>query len=814
MFMALMALLGAMGGSDASPSAEIERMLAQAGMAAAGSEQPGPLTIVSAVQDYGVPTRDACCHTFTPLQIGSRHFPKGIGAHSNGRIVVRLNEPAESFHAWVGIDHNSNTGTQGSSVFRVIVDGQERYASPVCRGGEEPHEIHVDLAGARELVLAVGDTGDGISCDQSDWAEASVVAKGKTLYLGDFLESRLFQGVPCSFDYDGENCWKVLASWKSETAQSHPGERGIEYRRTWKDGTTGFTATLCATVYADPAACELRWEFEAASGQPSGLISSVRSVDFAAPGRDGQVSMLSSSGGLTGGLSGKPERTGFMTETTTLGSKNLGSIGGRSSNGDLPFFVLSHLPGGGGLAAGLAWSGQWKGNAAYDDKQKATRVVVGMDPCRFRVPAGERLVMPGALFVPFAGDTQEGTNALRRVLHTHCAARLDGELPLPPVSFNSWFFFTNNVNAKMLCELADASAGLGLDYFCLDAGWFDGDFPEGVGNWTVNAAKFPQGLRPVADHVHQQGMKFGLWFEPERVANGTRWQREHPEWLLGKNLIDLGQPAARTGILDMMSGIIREVGVDWIRYDFNIDPLEGWGGAEGPEQQGLCQLKYINGLYALLDELMRRHPGLFIEQCSSGGRRIDVETVRRGHTYWKSDETLDQPLMRFHETGGNQFLPGGFLNTNYCKYRSQDDLLALFGGPLGFGLDFRSLNPEEKDTIRQTIAAYKQVRRFINEDYYPLFEQSASPENWVGWQFVDPKSQEGFICFYRPASSPYDSATISLHGLNPDSEYLMTNPISGEEKRLPAASLTDGLSLSLKKDAAQVWSFTTSLRSP
>jgi alpha-galactosidase len=808
MFVALMALLGAVNGSDVPAVAEIEQMLAQAGLMAAVPDFERSLAIVSAVQDYGQPTRDACCHTFTPMRIGSRSFPKGIGAHSNGRIVVQLIKPAESFHAWVGIDNNSDTQARGSAVFTVIVDGQERYSSPVCRGGEEPREVNVDLAGAQELVLAIGDAGDGIPFDQSDWAEASVSTNGETVYLGDFFEGRLFQAVPTSFDYDGINCWDVFTSWQSEIGQSHQSGRGIEYRRTWKDAATGFTATLSATVYAKPPACELRWEFEAAPDKPGGLISAVQSIDFATPARDGQVSMLSSSGGLTGGLSGQPERTGFMTQTTPLGTKSLGTSGGRSSNGDLPFFVLSNLTGRMGLAAGLAWSGQWKCDAAYDDRQKETRVVAGMDPCRFRVPAGERIVMPGALFVPFSGDTQDGTNALRRVLHTYCAAHLAGELPLPPVSFNSWFIFANNVNEKMLCDLADASADLGLDYFCLDAGWFDGDFPEGVGNWTVNAAKFPRGLRAVADRVHQVGMKFGLWFEPERVANGTRWQREHPEWLLGKNLLNLGEPGARTLVLDMMSAIVNEAGVDWIRYDFNIDPLDGWHGAESDEQQGLCQLRYINGLYTLLDELMARHPGLFIEQCSSGGRRIDIETIRRGHTYWKSDETFDQPLMRFHQTGGNQFLPGGFLNTNYCKFRSQDELIALFAGPLGFGLDFRTLDTEQKNAVRQAIAAYKQIRQFINEDYYPLFEQSASPRDWVGWQFIDPDRQEGFFAVYRPASSPYDGATVLLRGIRPDSQYTLKNLISGEERRLPTPGIMDGISLTLPRDTAQVWSFT------
>jgi alpha-galactosidase len=799
MFIALLTLLGMAGMSDAPASVEIERMLAQAGLIA-GAGPAAPFVITSATQDYGVPTRDACCHTHTPLAIGSRQFQKGIGAHSNGRIVVRMNEPAESFHAWVGIDHNSDTQTRGSATFRVLVDGQERYASPVCRGGEEPIEVKVVLAGAKELTLLIGDAGDGITHDQSDWAEAALSVNGQTFYLGEYLNGGMFQQVPTSFDYDGVNCWKAFGAWQSETAEPRKTERGTEYRRIWKDPNTGFAATLCATVFDAPPACELRWEFEAAPGQASGMISSLRSIDVATPGKNRQWSLFSSSGGTIGGFRSEGEPTGFVTETTALGSKSLGTTGGRSSNGNLPFFILSSSQGGKGIAAGLAWSGQWTGTAAFDNDAKVARLVAGMEPCHFRVPAGERISMPGALLVPFSGGVQTGSNALRRVIMTDYAARLGGEVPPPVVSFNSWFVFDNNVNEQMLCELADAYAEVGLEYFCLDSGWFDGDFPNGVGNWTVNAAKFPNGLRAVADHVHQKGMKFGLWFEPERVADGTRWQREHPELLLGKNLLNLGDPAARTLVLDMMSGIISEVGVDWIRFDFNIEPLEPWKQAEGEDQQSLVQLRYINGLYMLLDELMKRHPGLFIEQCSSGGRRIDLETIKRGHSYWKNDETKDQPLMRFHEVGANHFLPGGFLNTNYCDYRKQDDLLALFAGPLGFGLDYRKLSPEQREEVRKVVATYKEVRRYINEDYYPLFDQTTSQTSWLGWEFIDPKTHEGFITVYRPADSPYDSATIPLQALDPNAQYTVKNPITGEEH-----PLTEALTLTLLKDTTQVW---------
>ena len=150
-------------------------------------------------------------------------------------------------------------------------------------------------------------------------------------------------------------------------------------------------------------------------------------------------------------------------------------------------------------------------------------------------------------------------------------------------------------------EMASAAAPLGVEYLCLDAGWFDDGFPHGVGNWTVDQTKFPDGLKPVADHVHRLGMKFG-------------------------------KPEAQKLILETISRYVTEVGVDWIRYDFNIAPLGFWQAAEGQDEQGLAQLRYMNGLYDMLAKLMARHPNLLIEQCASGGRRIDLETVRYGHT--------------------------------------------------------------------------------------------------------------------------------------------------------------------------------------
>ncbi|HOZ45124.1 MAG TPA: alpha-galactosidase [Candidatus Hydrogenedentes bacterium] len=776
--------------------------------------------ILEARQDYREPARDVCCHTFTPLRIGSRSFAKGIGAHANGLVAVALDAPCVRFTAQVGIDNNDDTrGERGSAVFVVHVDGQERFRSAVCRGGNEPISVDVDLTGGGRLDLIIEDAADGITYDQADWAEAAIEnAQGERWYIGDSLAGAagpVFADRPTAFTLDGQDCWTLFRNWRKEVGAVEDVDGGIRRVLTWAEPGTGFEATLTATVFNTPPAIEIQWRLSNAGNQPSALITDVRSIDLHASAHEGIAVLTSCRGGTTGTLAHEP---GFEITKTVLGSRELTVGGGRSSDGDLPFCMLSGLGNGWGVTVGLGWSGAWRAEARFDREVAAAVLKAGMTPVRFRLPAGESVTLPSALLVPFKGAAETGSNRLRAILRQYYQGRLGGHAVAPPVSFSSWFVFDNRVNETMLRELADEAAGLGIEYFCLDAGWFEGEFSDGVGNWTIERTKFPAGLKVVADHVHALGMRFGLWFEPERVVDGTQWAQDHPDLLCGRgatphakagtsNLLDLGNPAARDLVLSMMSSYIEEVGVDWIRYDFNISPGPIWQAVEGPDEQGLRQIRHINGLYSLWRELMRRHPNLLIEQCSSGGRRIDLETIRFGHTFWKSDDTRDQALMRFHETGGNVFLLAGHLNTNYCDYRSEGEMVALFAGPLGFGADYRALDADQKDSVRRAIAAFKQVRHYLNLDYYALFAQSASKEDWAGWEFIDPEAQEGCFILYRQEESRYCQTEVRIEGLSPERSYRLEELMSGQQATATGAELATTFAVTLPPGGGQVWRF-------
>ena len=142
-----------------------------------------------------------------------------------------------------------------------------------------------------------------------------------------------------------------------------------------------------------------------------------------------------------------------------------------------------------------------------------------------------------------------------------------------------------------------------------------------------------------------------------------------------------------------------------------------------------------------------------------------------------------------------------------CTFRSAGELAGLFAGPLGFGLDLRKLTPEQTEAIKHVVAAYKRVREFINDDYYPLFAQSPSEQTWAGWQFLDPGRQEGFFAVCRQMGSPYSAAQVRLSGLDEATMYKLEEVLSGKTAKATGKELAAGWAVVVKEGETQVWKY-------
>lgn len=789
-----------------------------------------PVELILISQDYGSLEINRSVHTKTQLKIGAKTYTRGLGTHSNARLQIMLHQPVKRFYAEVGIDNNHDTAGKGSVRFIVKTSENILAETGICRGREPAVLLDINLKGLQQFDILINAADDGISYDQSNIANAYIeLGDGRKIYLDkvsrEGVRPQLLSNVvlPFAFDYDGQSSDQLLPHWQRsiEIENAHQGQKRIV---TWQQQPEGLEVQWTLQLFNDRPACELNLAFAYHSTQPAGILTNVRVVRHLI--ETAPIEVVAAHGG-TASFAGEPHQSMpldfkpiIKTITKPSDTLCLGVSGGWSSNGNLPIWLFTQ-PNGEGLYYALGWTGQWKATFKGTELQSCS-IEAGMEYLNLRLRNGERIRQPSVLLGHFAGGRRAGHNALRNTLYEKYTALLDGQKPLPPVSWNHWFGYgNNNVNEEKMMQAIEMCAPMGIDYVCLDAGWYNVDFWQ-AGDWRPNPNKFPNGLEPVAQAIKKKGMVMGLWFDPERVTDEAYDAFEHKEWLVpaskkpaleGKEVfvwfVDLTIPAARQWVIDLITDYYRRLDLRWIRYDLNYPPLEMWRNAHEnePDRLGMKEIRYIEGLYQVLDGLNKNCPDMIIEWCSGGGRRIDLETIRRSQTFWKSDVTGDGNITRAHLTGGNQFLPGNYLNSNLIHLESSYDYLCQFAGPLGFGHDFKNDSPEQKELGIKMIKLYKSIRHLIVKDFYPLFnDYPQDHKQWDGWQFHDPDNDEGFFVLLRPENSPYNGATIKLHGLNNRIYKLLPNQSCGLPSSATGRQLIEGIAVAIpsQRDALLV----------
>ena len=461
-------------------------------------------------------------------------------------------------------------------------------------------------------------------------------------------------------------------------------------------------------------------------------------------------------------------------------------VGGRSSDGVLPFVNLQ-WPGGGEVIA-VGWTGQWFMRVARESDD-SVRVSVGQRDCSLRLEPGESFRTPRVLRLAWSGDDAEtGNNMLRRFLLEHIVPRKDGEPALPPISHNRQLVYYHTGRADEADHLAAVprAAELGIELFWMDALWYGrGTGTESwagrVGDWRVDTERFPRGLKPIADAAHAAGMRYMLWFEPERVRPSSLIAKEHPEFLLSREgdsnlLLDLGNPAAREYILETISALISEAGIDIYRQDFNFEPLGYWRAADASDRVGMTEIRHIEGLYWLWDELKRRHPGLLIDNCSSGGRRIDYETTSRSFPLWRSDFTDAGALHEGHMANvGAQVQSVGLSRWVPLHAASVYDPQPYNArSTMSTGVCFYSdIMAEDYDEhgARGVVAEVTRLRPLMLGDLYLLSPLTTEAHDWCAYQFHVAGRDAGFAVFLRRDLSCFSRMTVSLRGIDSEARY-------------------------------------------
>ncbi len=273
------------------------------------------------------------------------------------------------------------------------------------------------------------------------------------------------------------------------------------------------------------------------------------------------------------------------------------------------------------------------------------------------------------MFFVWSGD---GLDGLAARLHEHLRARPSHPHSPRPVVLNTWEACYFDLAVDRVRALATTAASVGVERFVIDDGWFRGrrDDTAGLGDWYVDEQRFPDGLHPIVDHVRALGMQLGLWVEPEMANLDSDLIREHPSWLLdvafendsvegrsapewrGQHVLDVAQPEVSAYLLERLDALVTEYAIDFLKWDHNRD----LHAAQHLDRTGTSGVRRVPGVhpqtaavYALLDELRRRHPGLEIESCSSGGARVDLGVLARTDRVWASDtnDAIERQQIQF-----------------------------------------------------------------------------------------------------------------------------------------------------------------------
>lgn len=309
-----------------------------------------------------------------------------------------------------------------------------------------------------------------------------------------------------------------------------------------------------------------------------------------------------------------------------------------------------------------------------------------------------------------------------------------------------------------------------LDYWWMDAGWYpcDGKWFN-TGTWEPDTTRFPNGLRAISDHARTKDLKTLVWFEPERVGGGWLSQN-HPEWRLG-HLLNLGNPEAWRWLVDHVDRLITSQGIDLYRQDFNMPPLSSWRGNDTPDRQGVTENLHVQGYLAYWDELRKRHPQLLIDSCASGGRRNDLETMRRAVPLHPTDYNYGDLTSKqaFHYSL-YQWIP--FFGSNTCPMDRPDPYAIRSGQSLGttFGYDMRRKDFDYAQ-LRKLSGQLKQTVDFYRGDFYPLTPYNREEDNWIAWQFHRQDRKAGVVQAFRRGKSETAEKTFRLCGLDPDAKY-------------------------------------------
>ncbi len=641
-------------------------------------------------------------------------------------------------------------------------------------------------------------------------ASSETADVGGSALLGQWQNQAFsISAVPSvSFLLDGKPSGELCKNWVQAHTEESFGTM-TRFVRTVSAPDGGLEFRLEGVVYQDYPVIEWTLHLRNNGTEDTGIIEDVRACDALLDlfGTE-RLTLHQNKGDNCVADSFQP----FQNELAPGGEIAVANTGGRPTQTAFPFFNLEGD--GHGVIFVVSWAGQWSARFSRTEKG-AVRVESGQENTRFRLHPGEEVRGPMSVMLFYTGDRRRAQNLWRQWMIAHNLPRPGGSLPpLPQLAGCSSHQFGEMIHADTASQIFFVDKylerGIRLDYWWMDAGWYpcDGQWPK-TGTWEIDESRFPGGFKPITIHAHDKGVRIIVWFEPERVHSGTWLTENHPDWIHGGKdggLLKLSEPEVREWLTNHVDKLITEQGIDLYRQDFNMDPLDFWRKNDAPDRQGITEIRHVEGYFAYWDELRRRHPDMLIDSCASGGRRNDLETLRRAVPLLRSDYIMEPTGNQCHTWALSDWIP--FAGTGSSKTSDYEIMSTLCPHYIACwdqrddSIDFAR--------IKTLVDQWREYGKNYFGDYYPVTEYSLESNAWIGWQFHRPDTGGGMVQVFRREKAPDAARAFPLFALDGGQNYRCWNVDAPQAARVVSGEtlLSTGLETAIESaPGAAVWQY-------
>lgn len=446
-----------------------------------------------------------------------------------------------------------------------------------------------------------------------------------------------------------------------------------------------------------------------------------------------------------------------------------------------------------GIAYGfsLVYSGNFKAIADVD-QFGSTRFQIGINPHCFewKLLPGETFITPEAISV----FSSEGLNGMSHCFHKMCKNHL-GKSTLNinrPLLINSWEAMYFNMNEEVIEKFIKDCKGLGIDTFVLDDGWFgkrDDDFTS-LGDWFVHKTKFPDGLGKVIETCKQNGMNFGIWFEPEMISPKSELFEKHPDWCVhvenkvptesrNQLVLDMSRPEVVDYTYNQIHRILKEYDITYVKWDMNRNIMDVGSAALSPQHQNEFSHRYILGVYELMRRLTDAFPDVLFEGCAGGGGRFDFGILYYMPQIWTSDDTDAIERLKI-QYGTSLVYPVSAMTAHVSAcpnhqtkritpFKTRGDVAQICN--FGYELNVAKLSDEEKGLIKEQVKLHRRLEDMIKTGTFYRIDSPFENE-FCSWQIVSADKKRAFaLCATQKITANNCGHYVKLKGLNPKTEY-------------------------------------------